>query len=242
MAKRRKGGTSRTDKRAGTIRCPKCGVKVARNELDDHDKRSHGPLSAFMSGHRRDLAILSTVVVVLAIVAAVVHFTPDTEEAPPPPLPPGWPDGYQPVHSIGDLKNDWWEDYPAINPDPGGSVSHPAWVTDALRDGPVIILDHSEGCAPCVQQTADVTAVLADYQGRITFIDLLADGSDQRAYDAFDAYDANGDPPYIPLTIIVTRLDGGDGTRIIWHSAEGATGKDWLHDYIKDAVHYYNTS
>ena len=238
MAKRRRMGRSRPEGKAPKVRCPKCNEEVAENELDGHLRGSHGFLSVILSQKRRDLAILSAVVAIVVVFALLVYMSPTTEETRPPPST-NWLDDYQPEHAIGSGRNDWWVVYPEVNPNPGQTVTHPTWVMDALQDGPLIILDHSEGCAPCVQQTADFKAVLKDYHGQITYIDLLADGNDQRAYDAFDAYDANGDPPYIPLTIVVTQVNEGDGTKIIWQSTEGATGQDWLHGYVQDAIYYY---
>ncbi len=129
-----------------------------------------------------------------------------------------------------------------MSPDAGTPVEHPSWVVERLTSGPVIILDHSTGCAPCEAQTRDIDAVLARYPGQVTYLDVLADGSDQRAYDAFEAYDVNGGQHYIPLTVIVTRVADGSSSRIVWHSTEGATGAEWLDLYIRDAIYYHSKS
>ena len=247
MAKRKQArmgrGHRRVDGRVHRVRCPKCGLKVPEGELEGHLKEVHGSLSAIFSEHRRNLAILTAVVAMLLVVAYVMSTAPSEEEEDPrPPPPSNWLDSYTPEHRVGTLKNDWWTAYPDINPASGSPVDHPSWVEDALNDGPLIILDHSEGCAPCVAQTGDIEAVMRNFQGDIVYLDILADGSDQRAYDAFDAYDPNGDPQYIPLTVIVTRIKDEDGTRIVWHSNEGATGQDWIEGYVKDAIYYFHMS
>jgi hypothetical protein len=246
MAKRKRAvrgqGNRRVDRRVQKVRCPKCGLKVPEGELEGHLKGVHGSLLAIFSEHRRNLAFLTAVVAMLVVVAYVMSTTPSEEEDPLPSPPSNWLDSYTPEHKVGTLKNDWWTVYPNINPTSGSPVDHPSWVEDALNDGPLIILDHSEDCAPCVAQTRDIEALMRDYQGQITYFDILADGSDQRAYDAFDAYDPNGDPPYIPLTVIVTRVKDVDGTRIVWHSSEGATGKDWIEGYVKDSIYHFHKS
>lgn len=230
------------DRRVPKRRCPKCGLKVPEDELEGHLKDVHGTLSAVLSKHWRGLAVLAAVVAIIVAIALAMSMVPPEKEENPPPPPSNWLDSYEPAHNVGTLKNDWWTAYPDINPASGSPVDHPAWVEDALDDGPLIILDHSEGCAPCVAQTRDIEAVMRNYQGHIAYLDILADGSDQRAYDAFDAYDPNGDPSYIPLTVIVTRVRDGGGTKVVWHSTEGATGQDWIEGYVRDAIFYYQKS
>ncbi len=246
MAKRRRGrgegGHSGSGGRARKVRCPKCGLKVPEDKLEGHLMEVHGPLSAILSEQRSELAIPVTVVAIIVVFALMMSMdTPEGEENPPPPTS-NWLDSYKPEHKTGSSKNDWWTAYPDINPAPGSPVDHPSWVEDVLDDGPLIILDHSEGCAPCVAQTGDIEAVMKYYQGQITYLDLLSGGDDQRAFDAFDAYDPNGDPPYIPLTIVITRVKDESGTRIVWHSTEGATGQDWIVGYIQDAIYYFQES
>jgi hypothetical protein len=246
MAKRKQARTGRggrrVKERVQKVSCPKCGRKVPEDELEAHQKDVHGSFLTVLSEHRRELAILSTLVVIIVVVTLAMSMDDDGEEEGPPPPPPNWQDTYEPVHEVGMLKNDWWTVYPDINPASGSPVDHPTWVGDALDDGPLIILDHSEGCVPCVEQTRDIEAVMEAYQGQITYLDILADGSDQRAYEAFDAYDPNGDPQYIPLTVIVTYVNDGSGKRVVWHSTEGATGKAWIEGYVRDAIYYYQES
>ena len=246
MAKRKRThrgrGLRKDEGSVHKVRCPKCGLKVPGDELEGHLKDVHGSLSATLSERRRDLAILATLVAILVLVAYVMMTTPSEDEDPPPPPPSNWLDSYKPEHKTGSSKNDWWTAYPGINPASGSPVDHPSWVKDILDNGPLIILDHSEDCAPCVAQTGDIEAIMKNYQGQITYLDLLSSGDDPRAFEAFDAYDPNGDPPYIPLTIIITRVKDGSGTRIVWHSTEGATGQDWIEGYVKDAIYYYDKS
>ena len=246
MAKRKHGrkgrGHRQADRNVLRVKCPKCGLKVAEGDLMGHLKEVHGSLWSTFSEHRRSLTILMALVTMLVVVAYAMNITNLEKVNQPTPLPSNWLDSYTPEHRVGTLKNDWWTAYPDINPASGSPVDHPSWVEDALNDGPLIILDHSEGCAPCVAQTGDIEAVMRNFQGDIVYLDILADGSDQRAYDAFDAYDPNGDPQYIPLTVIVTRIEDEDGTRIVWHSNEGATGQDWIEGYVKDAIYYFHMS
>lgn len=246
MAKRRptnrERGRRKIESRAHSIICPKCGQKVPDAELEWHLSEVHGSLSVFLSERKRDLVILMAIVAILVIVAYIMTTMPFEDENPPSSPSSNWLDSYKPEHKTGSSENDWWTAYPDINPAPGSPVDHPSWVEDILDDGPLIILDHSEGCAPCVAQTGDIEAIKKNYQGQITYLDLLSSGDDPRAFEAFNAYDPNGDPPYIPLTIIITRVKDGSGTRIVWHSTEGATGQDWIEGYVKDAIYYYDES
>ena len=71
-------------------------------------------------------------------------------------------------------------------------------------------------------------------------IQRVRETADARAAEAFQVYDPNGSPNYIPLTIIVTLVeDSGGNVRIGWHGNEGATGSQWLMKYVQDAIYYY---
>ena len=243
-AKRRGNGSTWGTKhnRMNKVRCPKCRARLNEDELDDHLRAVHGSLTAKIAENKRLLAYLVFLATVLTVAYFMISAGSPEEEAPLPPPPVNWLETYEPAHTVGSLKDDWWTTYPDIHPESGAPVTHLDWVMDKLEDGPVIILDHSVGCAPCVQQTGDINAVLSAFPGQISYYDLLADGSDKRAYDVFDVYDANGDPPYIPLTVIITRVKDGDSTKIVWHSTEGATGMDWIEGYVKDAIYYHSKS
>lgn len=191
------------------------------------------------SRRRIDLLLVAITVVAVAATAYFLATLPSDDENNPPPSNGDWLASYSPTNRLGTAEADWWTVLPDINPGAGQDVVHPAWVTDMLEDGPLIILTHSTGCAPCIEQGDDVRMVMDAHGSRITYLDLLSDGSDQRAYDTFAAYDANGDPNYIPLTIVLTKMRTSEGTRIVWHATVGATGVGWIESYVKDAIYYH---
>jgi hypothetical protein len=119
----------------------------------------------------------------------------------------------------------------------GGSVPIPAWAKDEAAFGVLLILVHSEGCAPCVQQGADIAGIMNDtrFSSTIRSLDMLSTGSDKRAQDCFNILDPEGSTNYIPLTIIIVRTPQGE---YLWHSWEGVTGRANLEGWLADALHY----
>jgi hypothetical protein len=147
-------------------------------------------------------------------------------------------DGYKPVHSYGTGENNWWIGYPAQSHMAGASVDHPQWVLDALKEKPVLILDHSSNCNSCVVQKENIDMALASFGGNVTYYDVMADSRDQRAIDILDVYGLTG--YYVPTTVFVTLLKGPDGkVAVAWHSAEDAMSENDIASYIKDAIYYY---
>ncbi|HDS58762.1 MAG TPA: thioredoxin family protein [Thermoplasmatales archaeon] len=143
------------------------------------------------------------------------------------------------THSVGTGSNDFWTVYPAQHPKSGQSVSHPPWVKNKLKDGPLIILAHSTNCQPCIVQQADLEAVLPGYQNQIEYVDILTDGSDDRAWDVYNMYYPQGGQWYIPLTVVISQASVQGETEVIWHSRVSTTGKAWLRTYIENAIAYY---
>ncbi len=145
------------------------------------------------------------------------------------------------VQSIGSGADDWWIDYPDQHPATGSEVDHPKWVLNALKKGPVLILDHSTNCIPCIDQEDDAESVLEDLgDDNMSYFNIISDGSDRRADELLDVYDPDGGIPYIPLTIVVTLVQNSDGGVVVgWHSVVGATGKEWIRSYADDAISYY---
>ncbi len=114
------------------------------------------------------------------------------------------------------------------------------WVLAALVNKTIVILVHSDRCDPCIQQDEDMEEVLEEYGEEVEYYDIMSDGSDDRANDSFESYDPNNEQNYIPLTVMVSLIKDEDGDiKILWHSAEGATGKEWISDYMKDGIYYY---
>ena len=142
-------------------------------------------------------------------------------------------------YSVGSGPDDWWISYPDQSPASGSDVIHPDWVLDALEDKPVLIYAHL-GCSYCKPQTDAVNEIVDEYGDDIEFYDISADGSDERSGEALAAYDPNGGTSTVPLTAIVTLVSGEDGeAEVAWHSTEEVTGKEWIGEYVEDAVDYH---
>jgi hypothetical protein len=146
------------------------------------------------------------------------------------------------IRDIGTGADDFWYTYPSTHPDSGAAVSHPIWVLDALANGPVMALVHSEGCSPCITQTAICEQVSADFSGQIVYFDLLSGTDEPEASQGFDVYDPNGGVNYIPLLIVVTyAVNPSDGsTIVVWHSWEGVVYEDILTSWINDAITHWD--
>jgi hypothetical protein len=118
------------------------------------------------------------------------------------------------------------------------SAAHPAWVTSAVQAGPVLVLTHSTGCAPCDEMIAICDPLSIQYSGRLAYYELTSGEDEPGATETFTAYDPDGDPHYVPLTTILTK---GPGGTIIWHSWEGAFDEATLVSWIDDAIEYHYT-
>ena len=145
---------------------------------------------------------------------------------------------YKPAFALGQGENDWWTQYPSQSPRAGTSVEHPSWVTDALKDKPIIILDHSSNCKSCVVQKANMEKVMAEYGKDVAYYDIMADGGDQRAFEILGIYGLTG--LYVPTTVFITLEKGSDGkVGIAWHSVEDAMSEEQVTNYVKDAIYYH---
>ncbi len=143
-------------------------------------------------------------------------------------------------YSIGSGNDDWWVTYPPQSPSSGNEVSHPQWVLDALASKPVVVYVH-KGCGYCKPQTEALTEIVKEEGSKFTYFDLAADGSDSRSEDAGRVYDPNGGVTYVPMTVIITLAPNSEGkVEPVWHSSEDVTGKEWIKNYIDDAVSYHN--
>ena len=141
---------------------------------------------------------------------------------------------------IGTGVGDFWTVYPATHPSSGQTVIHPDWVIAALEQGVGLILDHSEGCYPCIQQTGICESVYATHP-ELQYFDLSSGTDEPEASQAFAAYDPNGGAHYVPLTIVVTKAEDDFGNEVIaWHSWEGVVDLVTLTSWIQDAQSYYD--
>lgn len=221
-------------------RCPRCGVRVKSSRLADHIRKVHGPKAQSRAGHRPAkrlplIAVALALVATIALAAAAYYFmSPPGEEEENGPANGG---GYTPKHKLGTGPEDFWTVYPAGHASSGQQVPFPSWVQEESASKVLLVLAHSEGCAPCVQQQNDIRAIMGDlsFQAAVNYIDLLSGGTDARAQDCFSILDPEGKQNYIPLTVIVAKDPSG---KYVWHSWEGVTGKANLEGWLRDAMHF----
>ena len=141
---------------------------------------------------------------------------------------------------IGTGANNFWIGYPSSHPSVGQIVSHPSFASASLEKGVVMILDHSVGCAPCVQQVAICNAVSSSHSSDLTYFDLTSGTNEPQASQVFAAYDPTGGVNYIPLTVILTKVQDSNGNVAIgWHSWEGVVDQATLESWISDALSYF---
>ena len=111
---------------------------------------------------------------------------------------PSWLKNYEPKQSVGTGINDFWINYPDINPSSGQSVEHLPWILDSLEKGCVLFVVHKTGCVGCQAQADRVIAFAEKYEDYVEFYDLDAvDGASEdildKAYGSY-LYDPNGPP------------------------------------------------
>lgn len=141
---------------------------------------------------------------------------------------------------VGTGADDFWITYPTSHPSNGATVQHPEWALSAIDSGVVMILDHSEGCAPCIQM-GTICRSVSSANPDITYIDLSSGTDEPDASEGFAAYDPNGGVHYVPLTIVVTKVQSPSGGTVIgWHAWEGVIDESSLQSWIADAKSHYS--
>ncbi len=149
-------------------------------------------------------------------------------------------DKYDPEHSNGSGMGDWWINHPNQSAKAGSAVEHPDWVLDALKEKPVLIMDHTTDCSSCKIQEKNIEEVTPDFDKDIAYYDLLADGKDKRAFEILNAYSPTGKEQFVPTTVFITLIKDTDGkVKVAWHSEIDDMTKEQLNEYLKDAVYYY---
>jgi hypothetical protein len=150
-------------------------------------------------------------------------------------------DSYSPAHAVGSGDDDWWTAYPDQHENSGSQAEHPAWVMDALKEKPLLILIHSSNCVPCLTQTPRIKAAAKSFSGDLEYYDVLAEGSGyEKAIEILDVYSPTGGAQYVPTTIFITLAKGSDGTEdVAWHSEIDAMSQEKIDAYVKDSIYYY---
>jgi hypothetical protein len=152
-------------------------------------------------------------------------------------------DSYSPAQAAGSEDDDWWTTYPDQHENSGSPVEHPAWVLEALKEKPLIILVHSSNCLPCLTQTPRIKAAVAGMSEDLAYYDVLAQGSGyEKAIAILEVYDPKGveDKNFVPTTIFITLVPGTDGkVDVAWHSEVDVMSKEKIDSYLKDAIYYH---
>jgi thiol-disulfide isomerase/thioredoxin len=148
---------------------------------------------------------------------------------------------YSPAHAVGFVSDDWWTAYPDQHEDSGSDAEHPAWVLDALKDKPLLVLVHSSNCKPCLTQTPRIKEAAESFSGDLSYYDVLAEGSSyEKAIKILDVYNPVGGAQYVPTTIFITLAKGQDGkVDVAWHSEIDAMSQKKIEAYVLDSIYYY---
>jgi len=157
------------------------------------------------------------------------------------PINMDWLTNHVPVHSLGTGNDDFWIDYPTINPNSSQPVIHLSWVNDSLEEGCVLFVVHKTGCESCQPQFDRMLNLAEKYEEHVVFHDLdiaLGSSVEKRAYDSY-LYDADGPPGYIALTGIFTLINNSGNIDYAWHSWERDVDSAVLEEWIKDGIYYW---
>ena len=152
-----------------------------------------------------------------------------------------WLTDYSPVHSVGNGIDDFWVDYPSINPNSGQSVTHLSWVNDSLEKGCMLFVVHITGCVSCQPQTDRVIELAEKYKEHVVFHDLdsaLGGSVEKRAYNAY-LYDPDGSPGIIALTGVFTLFEQNGSIVYGWHSWEQDVDFKEMEEWVKDGIYYW---
>jgi len=230
----------------GWVLCERCSVKLKEKNLALHMEKVHDTKPSSAGPEPKNFVPLLVVIgLVVLIIGAGIYYGMTSgsggDDGDGIDVPySDWLDSYSPKYRVSAYDDDWWTVLPQQNPSSGKQVPHPSWVTDRIKNKPLLVFAHSDNCMPCIQQQESIAEAMKVFGNDIQLLDLLS-GNDARATEAFKSYDPNGSPNYIPLTVVITLAEDSGGTvRMAFHSKEGATGSEWLSNYIKDAIFYHH--
>lgn len=148
-----------------------------------------------------------------------------------------------PSHAVGSSPDNWWIKYPNQHLNAGSAVDHPFWALDALKEKPVIMLVHQNGCHACALQEAEIGKVLEGLGGDVAYIDILVNDDLEKGWTALQVYDPSGEPKFVPLTVFLTLTPGPDGNvTVAWHSVVDYKTEGWVRSYLNDAIDLYRAN
>jgi len=246
--------------------CPECKTKLKKEHIATHMKHVHSKkiedvdessIKVLTKKEQKQkkpihfsltsIAVISVIfVVIIGSAVFVLSWSPDGSNNNGNSNNPQWPDDYTPAHSVGTGSDNFWINFPVGNPSAGQSVIHKTWITEDLKEKPVVFVCHRTGCAACTPQADRIKALREIYREDAVFYDLddpyeggVPEDILNKYYDGF-YYDPNGEPNYIALTGIFTLINDGTGVKIGWHSWEGNVEDSDMETWIKDCIYYYH--
>jgi hypothetical protein len=152
-----------------------------------------------------------------------------------------WLENYSPIHAAGTGENDFWIEYPTINPNSSQTVNHLSWVSESLEEGCMLFVVHITGCVSCQPQADRVIELAEKYKENVVFHDLDSKQGglvERRAYEAY-LYDPDGPPGIIALTGVFTLIEQNGSVAYGWHSWEQDVSFKEMEQWVKDGIYYW---
>ena len=250
--------------------CPECKTKLKQENLSTHMRHVHDkiideadvevvkPLPKKGQKQKKSMNLsIGTIAVVLVIMVVIVGAaffilsgSPDGSNDGGNSNNPVWVDDYTPLYSAGTGSDNFWINFPAGSDYPGQSPQHLTWITEDLKEKPVVFVCHRTGCGPCTPQADRVKALRETYGEDAIFYDLdypfegygtATEDILNKFYEAF-YYDPNGGSQVIASTGVFTRINDGGEVKIGWHSWEGDVADADMENWIKDAIYFYHVN
>jgi hypothetical protein len=248
--------------------CPECQIKLKKEHIVTHMKYAHDkkiedfdessikilPKKEQKQKKKMNLSfgkiaiVLVILVVIVAVVFIVLSGSPDGQNNSGNSNNSQWLGNYTPVHSVGKRTDNFWINFPIGGPSAGQSVQHLTWITEDLKEKPVIFVCHRSGCAACTPQADCVKALRETYGEDVIFYDLdnpfsgygVATEDTLEKFNEVFYYDANGPPSYIAFTGVFTLINDTGEVKIGWQTWEGNVEESVTESWIKDAIYYNN--
>ena len=247
--------------------CPECKTKLKRENIETHLKHVHNKeMEDFDESSIKVLpekkhkqkksmklsfgTIAIIIVILVAIPLAAMFMLSGSDGSNNNGNSPQWLDGYTPSYSVGTGLSNFWIDFPDSSPSVGQNVEHLTWITEDLKEKPVVFVCHRTGCGPCTPQADRVKALRETYGEDAVFYDLdypfegygtATEDILNKFYQAF-YYDPNGGSQVIAFTGVFTRIKDAGEIKIGWHSWEGNVADAEMETWIKDSIYYYQVN
>jgi hypothetical protein len=249
--------------------CPECKTKLKQENLAAHMKHIHNKIiddvqmKSMETFHKKrqekkpkdvssKIAVVAIILLVIAVVVAAVIliFSASNEDNGANSNGQSWMNNYTPANSVGNGADNFWINFPVGSAYPDQIPQHLTWITEDLKEKPVVFVCHRTGCGPCTPQADRVKALRETYGEDAVFYDLdyPFEGYGTATQDILDKfyeafyYDPNGGSQVIAFTGVFTLIKDGGEVKIGWHSWEGNVADADMENWIKDAIYHYHTN